>query len=170
MDQQHTPKKVPAYQTRLDARKAKMESEAREHQMRLQNNISYASKNLPAIAKNEIVTKIAAKNPQAGKLLGLVGLAPKETTERRLSAQRVSGRFKDDTGRFDPDARIRPQSAKSNDVNRWIDLLEEWGLPILATFGSQKLLSLALGGSGKLIRSGVASGFKLLFRRKDKRR
>ena len=157
------PKRL-SYQDRLEAKKAKLEAEAKESQMRLQNNVAYTGKNIPAIAIQEVTEKVKAKSPAAGKLLKAFGVGePKEGT-RLISASRNGARFYDDTGDFDTDADVSVDisSDRGGKGKAILGILEEYGLPILAAFGKQKLLALTLGGSGKLVRNGLS----LLFRRK----
>lgn len=157
---------IPGYQSRLDAKKAKLESEIKERQMRLQNNVQYMAKNVPAIAVQEVTAVIKEKNPPVAKVLSLLGIGDSGRPSRVLTSSRTSGRFMDDTGDFDPD-RVSPVSAQpKSTASRLIDVFEEWGLPIIATIGSQKLLSLTLGGSGTLVRKGLSSVLRGLFRRR----
>ena len=152
-----------SYQDRLDAKKAKLEAEARESQMRLQNNLAYTGKNIPAIAVQEVTDKVKEKSPSVGRLLSAFGVGETKSGTRVLSANRNGARFYDDTGDFDTDEMpVALRSGKGGKAKAVLEVLEDYGLPILATFGSRKLLSMTLGGSGKLIRSGLS----LLFRRK----
>ena len=158
------PAKRLSYQDRLDAKKAKLEAEARESQMRLQNNLAYTGKNIPAIAVQEVTDKVKEKSPAAAKLFRAFGVGEPKKGTRILSASRTGARFYDDTGDFntDADVAIGLPAGRGNKGKALLGILEEYGLPLLATFGSRKLLSMTLGGSGKLLRSGLS----LLFRRK----
>ena len=152
------PKALP-YQSRLDARKAMLESSARERRMRLQNNLTHLTKNFPAIAAEEVVSKVSAKNPRAGKLLRTLGVGEKFVDSRMVTSS-IDGKRYLGAG--------SSAAAGTNRLGALAGLLEEWALPFITTFGSHKLLSVALGASGKLLRSGISGGLKLLFGKKRK--
>lgn len=164
-----------SYQERLDAKKAKFEADTEAHGMRLKNNIGYITTNIPEIATQEVTKRVNEKNPAIAKILRLVGIGKQAGSTPRMTASRNSGRFLDDTGFFDTDAVVVRTSDSSvtgtSKASKWIELFEEWALPLVTTIGSRKLLSLALGGGSKLMWKGTFGMLKyLLFGRMKRRR
>ena len=158
--------KIPSYQARLDAKKAKLEASTLEREMRLKNNVQYVTNNLPAIVKEEVTTKLAESGSPISKLLGFFAPAKKKASFRSLSTSRNGARFKDDTGDYSSSLDTRPVPFFSSDKDRtWTSLLEEWGLPLASAIGQQKLLSLTLSGTGKLLRKGLSWVARGLFGR-----
>lgn len=159
--------KKPDYQARLDAKKAKLEASTLERRMRLRNNVQYATQNLPSIVTEEVTTKLRESGSPLSKLLDLFPPTKKKGSTRILSASRNGARFNDDTGDYSSGFDAGREAFSHRDKSRtWTYLLEEWGLPLLSTIGKQKLLSLTLGGSGKLLRGGLISVARLIFGRR----
>lgn len=152
-----SPNQKDLYQIRLEARKMRLEREAEASQMRLQNNVTYATKNAPKMIGTSVSQAISKKNATLGKLVGTIGFGVEDVDTRTVES--VSARHYD---RKDVKASIKKEPSK------WINLAEKLLLPLVLTLGRRQIMALGLRGSGKIVGSALRMATKGLFGKKKK--
>ena len=136
---------TPTPEVRLQAKKRLLEQQALMHKMRLQNNVAYAKKHVPAIAGAEVTKSLDTKSPLASRALKSFLPKPKNTRISRVSRNGIAVAEAPNPG-------VR--------VDRILSIAG-WVLPLLFGFARRRAFKYGLKG----VRDLSKFAFKRIFKR-----
>lgn len=158
-------KPIPQHIQRLQAHKERADRNARQHEMRLKNNVSYAKGNVPQIVSAEVVAKLSNSNPTAAKLLEKVlpigkgePVSAKDTLD--ALAPHLQNGTKENIVVERKKKRLAFQKISPEHQKEVISLVKKIAVPIILTLAQRQLLAMGLKGGGGLVRSIIRKAFR----------
>lgn len=134
---------VPQHIQRLHAMEERLRREAREGEIRIQNDLKYAKANIVSLVGSEAASKVSTKNAFLGNVISKI-FSPKKSSKSRKSKQSHQYLTKEE--------RLLPSLRKSGTYKLGIkSLLEDFILPVIYGIARGKILVAGIKGTGKLL-------------------